>query len=312
MQKFLKKTLLFLFPLVVLSFVLDGVLSSKLKKTTTLFKGEYAVWNDIFEGKIDSDILIIGSSRAWVHFNPTMITEQTGISCYNIGIDGHPFLLQNTRYDILRKYNKKPKTVIVSLESNSFFKRPDLYNSSQFLPYLRTNKDDLKEPLLKFKGFNKYDFVLPLIRYYGNFSVLKEVLLSSSNSTNRVKGFEAHAKKWNSDLLNAKKKYKSLKVKIDTTTLNLFKEFVKKNKAEEIEVILVYSPEYIEGQEFISNRDSIINLYKKISDENKISFIDFSNDSISYKKEYFYNATHLNKKGANLFTQKLIDTLNNK
>ncbi len=309
MNKFLKNILLFLIPLVLLSFILDGILSSKLKNTTTLVKGEFAVWNDIFEGKIDSDILIVGSSRAWVHFNPTMITEETRVSSYNIGIDGHPFLLQDTRYNILRKYNKKPKVVILSLESNSLFKRLDLYNSNQFLPYLRTNKEDLKESLLKFKGFNKHDFEFSLVRYYGNFYIFKELLLGSSNSTNRVKGFQAQDKSWNNNLIEAKKKYKSLKVEIDSTTLNLFKEFIKKNVEEEIEVILVYSPEYIEGQEFISNRDSIINLYKEISLSYKVLFIDFSNDSICFKKDYFYNATHLNMKGANLFTKKLIDTL---
>ena len=165
---------------------------------------------------------------------------------------------------------------------------------------------------MKFKGFNKYDFDVPLVRYYANLNIFKDLLLGGNSNTNRVKGFQAHDKNWNNDLLEAKRKYESLKVQIDTTTLNVFKDFIQKNKKQDIEVILVYSPEYIEGQEFISNRDSILNLYNEISDEYKIRFIDFSKDSISYKKEYFYNSTHLNKTGANLFTKKLIDSLKNK
>lgn len=296
-------------PLVFISFIMDGVLSKKLKDVTSLVYGEFSVWNDIFEGKVDSDLIIIGSSRAWVHFNPTMITEETGISAYNIGMDGHPFFLQNARYTIFRKYNRKPKLVIVSLETNSFFKRSDLYNSSQFLPYLREYKEDLKKPLMKFKGFNKYDFDVPLVRYYANVNIFKDLFLGSNSKTIRVKGFQARDEIWNNDLLEAKQKYESIKVQIDTTTLNLFKDFILKNKKENIEVILVYSPEYIEGQEFISNRDSILNMYKKISEEYKIRFIDFSKDSISYKKEYFYNSTHMNKVGANMFTNQLIDSL---
>ena len=310
MNKFLKKTVFFLAPILLLSFIIDVILSNKLKESNDLVKGEYSVWNDIFEGKINSDILIIGSSRAWVHFNPTMITNETGISSYNIGIDGHPFLLQDLRYDVLRKYNKKPKLIIISLESNSFFKRDDLYNSSQFLPYLRTKKKDFKKPLLKYNKFNIYDFEIPLVRFYGNYYIFKELLLGSKKPTKRVKGFQSNNKKWNNDFSKAKEKFTSIKVKVDENTVNLFNEFITKNKKENIEVILVYSPEYIEGQEFVSNRDSIINLYKQISTNHKIPFIDFSKDSISYKKKYYYNATHLNTEGSDLFTKKLIQKLN--
>jgi lysophospholipase L1-like esterase len=49
----------------------------------------------------------------------------------------------------------------------------------------------------------------------------------------------------------------------------------------------------------------------QISIKYKIPFIDFSKDSMSYNKEYFYNATHLNKKGADLFTEKLIKKIKN-
>jgi len=50
-------------------------------------------------------------------------------------------------------------------------------------------------------------------------------------------------------------------------------------------------------------------IYKKFSNEYQIPFYDFSNDSISYHKKYFYNASHLNNIGSQLFTKELIDTL---
>ena len=310
MIRFLKNIFFFFIPIIGASFVLDSFFSTKLKQQSTLVKGEYDVWDDIFEGKIKSDIIIIGSSRAWVHFNPSIITDKTKYSAYNIGLDGHPFFLQKTRFDVLKKYNKNPKLLIVSLESNSLFKRPDLYNHHQFLPYLRSNKEDLKKDLLQFKGFNSYDFELPLTRFYGNFYILKELFLNYKNTSKiRTKGFKGEEKEWTKDFKKAKKKYNSINVKVDEITSQKFKNFIKENIKEDINVVLVYSPEYIEGQNFISNRDSIVDIYKNISKDNSIPFIDFSKDSICYKKKYFYNATHLNKKGANLFTNKLIDTL---
>ena len=50
-------------------------------------------------------------------------------------------------------------------------------------------------------------------------------------------------------------------------------------------------------------------MFKKLSKEYQIPFYDFSNDSISYHKKYFYNASHLNNFGSQLFTKELIDKL---
>jgi hypothetical protein len=74
-------------------------------------------------------------------------------------------------------------------------------------------------------------------------------------------------------------------------------------------LIFVYTPEYIEGQKYVSNRAQIMGLYKKYSKQYQIPFYDFSNDSISYQKKYFYNVSHLNRLGSELFTAQLIDTL---
>lgn len=45
----------------------------------------------------------------------------------------------------------------------------------------------------------------------------------------------------------------------------------------------------------------------------ELLFLDYTNDPICYDTAYFYNAMHLNARGANLFTEKLahdIDSLN--
>ena len=50
-----------------------------------------------------------------------------------------------------------------------------------------------------------------------------------------------------------------------------------------------------------------INVYKKLSKKHAIPFWDYSSDSISFNKDYFYNANHLNKTGADLFTAKFAE-----
>ena len=73
MKKNIKYFLLFVTPIVLFSYSIDLFISKYLKKSNVAAFGEYSVWNDVFEGKINSDVLIYGSSRAWVHISPLTV-----------------------------------------------------------------------------------------------------------------------------------------------------------------------------------------------------------------------------------------------
>ena len=60
----------FVIPVIAVSYFADLVISKELKKSNSYTFGEYSIWNDIYDGKINADIVIYGSSRAWVHFDP--------------------------------------------------------------------------------------------------------------------------------------------------------------------------------------------------------------------------------------------------
>lgn len=65
MKRVIKKIFLFYLPIILLSYPLDKSISNYLKQSNKCY-GEYEVWNDIYSGKINADIAIYGSSRAWV------------------------------------------------------------------------------------------------------------------------------------------------------------------------------------------------------------------------------------------------------
>ena len=312
MKKFIKYFLLFISPIVLLSYFLDVTISTSLKKSNNFAKNEYRTWNDIIEGKVNSDIVIYGSSRAWVQFNSPMMTDSLHIPTYNLGIDGHNFWLQYLRHRMLLKKNKKPKIIIISVDIFSLEKRKDLYNLQQFLPYMLWNRE-IKSATVDYDGFNSLDYYLPLIRYYGHGNAIQTAICSFSghlnNPVTRVKGYQGQDKSWNTDFDKAKLTMKKYKAKPDPSTLILFERFINECKSQNIKLVFVNAPEYIEGQKFVKNRDKVLSIYKKYSKQYDIPFYDYSNDTISFQKKYFYNTNHLNKTGAELFTAKLIDTL---
>ena len=178
----------------------------------------------------------------------------------------------------------------------------------QFLPFLLWN-NDIKKYTASYNGYTSYDYLIPLIRYIHESGALIEAFksfINIKNNSERIKGYIGVEQEWNDDLEKAKSEVDYLEIKIDTIIVKLFEQFINECNDNGIKLILIYSPEQMEGQNFIKNRKEIISKYQYLANKYKIPFIDYSNDELCNQKQFFYNAEHLNKKGSELFTKKLI------
>jgi hypothetical protein len=106
MKKFVLKIFIFLLPILLLPYPIDIIFSKYLSESKYYAKGEVKVWKDIYDGKINSDCVIYGSSRAWRHISPQIIKDSLLVSSYNLGVDGLNFPIQYLRHKELLKYNK--------------------------------------------------------------------------------------------------------------------------------------------------------------------------------------------------------------
>lgn len=316
MKLFLQKIAIFFIPILLLLFPFDLFLSRSLKKNQSIdfARGEYSIWNDLYEGKIDSDVVIYGSSRAWVQINPFIIQDSLNTSVYNLGMDGHNFWLQYLRHNILLEKNVKPKLIILSVDLFTLQKRVDLYNYQQFMPYMLWN-EKMIHSLSSYAGFKAVDFYIPLVRYMGHYDFIARGLNERFNfnihlKQERKRGFAAMDKEWNNDLELATNKMDKYRVEVDSATIALFDDFIIECKKENIQLVMVYPPEYIDGQKFVENRGEIINLFKGFAEEHSLKFLDFSKNKLCYDKTYFYNASHLNKEGAEIFSKELTKHIN--
>ena len=70
MKKFITIIIIFTLPIILFSALIDYSITTGLRKTE---KREYKDWNKLLNGEINSDLLIQGSSRAWVHVSPKII-----------------------------------------------------------------------------------------------------------------------------------------------------------------------------------------------------------------------------------------------
>ena len=290
---------------------MDILISNGLKKGNSAW-GEYNTWNDIYAGDVNAQLLVYGSSRAWRHIDPEIIENKTGIPSYNLGIDGHNFWLQHLRHKTFLKFNTKPEYIILSVDIWSLKKSEELYNAEQFLPYMLLD-NDIVDYTESYKGFSKLDYYVPLMRFIGNKNAVVESVENLFSlrmpKPKRKKGYRGWDGVWNTDFDKVKQKMKFFEAIPDPKLINLLNDFLSECKEKNIQVILVYTPEYIEGQNFTKNRKEIISLFDSIGNKNNIPFLDYSDNIMCSKKEFFYNASHLNKSGAEVFTSLLINDL---
>lgn len=270
--------------------------------------GWFAEWNDITQGRAACDTLVMGSSRACVQVSPIILEQQLGGTAYNLGMDGYMFDLQKARYDVYRKYNKKPHTIVQILDAGSFQKREGLYRHEQFYPYY--NEKIVVDAIKDYEGFSPYRYYLPMLKYLGEFDTIEKGMAGFLHlkklTTQREKGYLSQNITWNGNFEKFKTDYPNGRtINVDENLKNMFEEYLEASKKEGINVVLVYAPEYVEVNQYLKNKPEILAMYQKIAKEHNVPFYDYSQSYLSMDRKYMYDSQHLNRKGAELFTNEI-------
>lgn len=286
-------------------YVVQYIVDTGLQKNKN---GNYEQWNKIFSGDLNSDIIVLGSSRALVHYDPRIIENYTGFTCYNFGISGGGFLMQNAKWESYLEYNKPPLIAVQNVDLDMLLKDDEIFGKSQFLPYLseRTVADNLKQmdnsiwienliPLYKYRGLRS-SFILGLKSYFG--------LINNTKSA-FYHGYAEVNKEWDNSFEEFKSSHKEIIYSWDKMQFgfNYLRNLIQECKNKNIDLILAYAPMYIERQEITPQKETVDSIFSEMAASNNIQFWDYSKDSVCFNKEYFYNSSHLNTKGSKIFSR---------
>lgn len=312
MLKFILKSILFLLLLYILASLIQNYIDKGAAKTGL---SNYQEWNDIVESKINADLLVQGSSKAWVQISPYILDSAFQLNSYNLGIDGYLFPVQYTRFQLYMKYNKKPDYIIQCLDCATLYRNKDLYMFEQFIPFL--GESAVRKAVSNYDVFDFRDFFIPLYKYMHSFAskdiMHKAISANYNNETftnGKYKGFMANSNPWDRSFGDFKRMYATgYKDSIDVNTKKQFENFLDFCKKEGIKVFLVYPPEYIEAQKLLLNREEFTTLFKEYSKTYNIPYLDYSMDSLCFDTINFYNSQHLNSLGVEKFNKILVEDL---
>lgn len=302
MKRFIKNLIFFCIALTIVLVFEDLLVTYAYHNKITR---KYRVWNEIIHTSINADLLILGNSRAWCQYSPQILDSIIGTISYNIGIDGSAINRQRARYDIYRHYqSKKPTYLIQNVE---FFTLGGLtmgYEREQFMPYLmypyfRNKIIESGEP------FSFGELYIPMYRYYMN-NVYDDY---TKYDYIIEKGYFGEDIPWDGSKLADLEPYTA---PIDSQALNIFVEFIDELTKEGIQIILVSAPVYKEATQKVLNYEDFTKLYADLASKYNLYFLDYTDYYLCSDTIYFYNATHMNKQGAELFSTQLahdIDSL---
>ena len=302
MRKFIVKILKFGLLLFVVAAVADYVLSKQYHQTADY---RYAVWNDIVKGGMQNDLIVMGSSRSWVHISPKILDSALNISSYNIGMDGSCIDRQIPRYKMYRKRNAKPKVIIQNVDWNSTLQNGerDKYLMSQYYPYFFDA--DMRKIAIGPEEFGFFEMWVPLFRYLNHSNLgrtIRDIRGLSNAEFSVEKGYRGFDQSWDGLAL---KKIDSIYFKYNQSSLIEFCDYLADCQKDSVKVVFVYAPFYVGGRKKVVNLQEFYSLFESVAREYNVTILDYLENDICTDTAFFYNAMHLNRRGAEKFTRML-------
>ena len=297
---FYKKAIVF-FVLIIAGDFLIGSLLEYLyfnQKKGIYYETTYSICNT------NEEVLIIGASTANRHYDPKIFEDKLGLSCYNTGRDGQGILyflaLQEA---IIERY--KPKIIILELYFNALNIGSDDYNRmNALLPYY--HKKNVVKEIVDYR--NNFDNIKMYSKIYPFSSMLATIVNNLSGDKPMNKGYSPLTK--NVKVLK-KEPYSEYDPGLDTVKIMAFERFIDNCKKNNIFLLVARSPYYSESFfktkslfkiEEITKRKNI----KILDYSNPQRILDYSNLKIS---DIMSNATHLNKTGAEFYSEMICNDI---
>lgn len=290
MKQLLKNILLFICFFVVIISILQIAISIRIS-------GKSILGYDTLDAtaNIDADLVFLGSSRCWAHFQPAFFEKNYKLKAVNIGMNGYSEIIASElRLKNYLSKNKSPKFAILNIDpfikvgnKNSIkLTNKNDYAHFAFMP----SKENLE--MVDFYRFNNLEKYIPLYALF-KYKILTDCI-TLRNSNAFPEGYEANNEKWDTIKypVNTKAKRFYIKPNEIPDLENALKRLNSFCQSKNIELICIQTPVYKSVYDA-----KAFEITKKICQELGIPFIDTNSEKIITNINNFYNAIHLNKNG---------------
>lgn len=301
----LRKLALFLTAAIVLTCGLHLVVDAGMRRVRY---GAVGAFNRIADGRVNADIVITGSSRAYVQYDPDIIQAATHMTTFNAGRDGSNTIIHAGVLRYYLSHNRKPRLIIENADPHSLGYGYDLYEPAQYVPYLH---DQAFYSVVKRMPILQKAYYLPLYGYvvddveFAHYLGLKALFGIQPIETVR-NGYQPVNHGYSDGLWRrwVDKNQKTITFALLPYCMEEMGWLLEDARSRGIPCIIVFSPVYHERLVAIKNRSSIVAKLAQVARQHGALLWDLSDLSpVSENKDNFADWLHMNKQGATLFSK---------
>ncbi|MBR1488641.1 MAG: hypothetical protein IJ603_07155 [Bacteroidales bacterium] len=291
MKGFLSKLFLYLLIAVTVLTGADYVLSRGMRKA---HHPNSEIWNDVMEGRVDADVVALGSSRANTAFYPPVIDSVLHTESWNLGILGNHFISEELRYEMLLRHNRSPRLVVQFVDPLTLM-RDASFDRVQFLPWFWDR--EFRQGLRRYLG-DRYFFrnAIPFFRYH---SFLPWEVSADKPAT--LRGFYTYPPDRDDPFSPEREEF----LVYESDLAARFRSFLEMLQGDGVSVLMVFPPEHKNFRYAPGQYAAVRDCFASISRETGIPFVDFSGLEMCADSTCFIDISHLNRKGAVAFSDTL-------
>lgn len=302
MRKFIVKSLIMGLLVLLFAIALDYMISMGLRRTDCY---RYQAFNDIFNENLTYDVLYMGNSRGFSHFNPRIIDSICHVNSYGLGLGGYPINVQIAEYHCYKAHNGTPKLIVHQVDFVTLSMMTDIrhqHDSERFFPtvYDKSMRKELTQ-----LGYGFLELYCPLYRYNGYQKVIKDGLLEFLGIKHYVdrpayKGFSPEKGVWDGTNVAA---MDSISGVMNEDAIALFEDYLIECKEDGVDVLLVNSPVYAPTTRKVKNMTEVNDYYESVAQRFGFEYMNYTenydlcNDTLN-----FCVSVHLNPEATNKFS----------
>jgi hypothetical protein len=256
----------------------------------------------------DNDLVFLGSSRCFAHFDPALFGKLLRLKAVNIGVDGHSELpIHILRLSNYLAKNKSPRFAILNLDPfvsvGSFDSNANPVHKNAFARYAYFSSS-ADEPIVRYFHFNFAERHMPLYALL-KYKQFFDCLTLSNVDNSAIYGYERHEEVLDT-VANPIHPEKAISYYFDTSNAEIH---ALSNRIDSLKSLCIANNIFLICVQTPVYKDIYIKKYfdvaKGICRNLEIPFFDLNNDSIDGNLKNFYNVNHMNVTGVRCMTEAL-------
>lgn len=295
---FFLKTIKFIVALLVVDLICGYFANQIFNSQET---GKYSRIQQVVE-KNKVDVIVLGSSHAIRHYIPQVIDSILNKKSYNAGAEGQQLIYHYALQQMILK-NKSPELIVMNIDEDWLYTSdiarrrlsdlyPFYYDYRDVLSPIITEKSKAMGYELLLNSYRNNSTIVHILRYYvapqKDYSGYRPLFGKMSVPENLSK-------------IDLKGEYSS--DEIDMSFVFLLEQFIDSAKNKNVDLVFTISPKPIPLD--LQHNKSFQKI-KDIAKKKDVPLYDYHKSPFFIGKyELFHDASHLNNKGAKLFTEQV-------